>query len=810
MKLKKNIFTSKSDTLKLLQNNLKNSYVLPLFDFTVNEWKKDHKSIIKKIQEKFSSKQIIIRSSALGEDSIFSSKAGAFLSIQNISVNNKNHISESIDQVIASYGNSSNVSLDHKVLIQEQANQIICSGVIFTQTIDGSPYFVINYDEGSSTDGVTQGKVSNTIKIFRGMDTKKLESRWRILISAIKEIENLIQNDSLDIEFGINKNNKILLFQVRPLILTNNESLLELESKIQDYLKFIKNKFFPKMNNQRKNKKNILSDMSDWNPAEIIGSQSNLLDYSLYNYLIMKKVWHQGRTHIGYFDPNPFPLMKRIGLKSYVDVNGSFNSLTPNNINDEIREKLVNFYGEQLDKFPHLHDKIEFELVFSCYDLSTDDKLIQLKKYGFADNEIEYIKSRLLEFTNNLLKQFPILLQESCDSTVNLKNRYDQVVENLEKSEKTHHDFLCAADQLLKDCVDFGTIPFSTMARIAFIANAMLKSLPIKGILEESEILLFMNSIKTPLSELRYDIDLLYKKKLSKKNFLKKYGHLRPGTYDILASRYDQLDHFPPNLKINFKNPELFYKLDDVRIKEQFTKNNIYFKELHFSDFVLQSISLREDLKFHFTRNLSLALEYLATAGEKLGFTRSDMSHLDIETILNSYQNYSFKELSSIWKSLIEEDQQNNSFLEKLVLPSIIFSENDLELIKYFIAKPNFITKKSLSGKIINLSIFDTHDISGKIVLLENADPGYDWIFTQNPLALITKYGGTASHMAIRCSEMNLPASIGCGDLIYQKLLHANEVLLDCLNEQIIILDNVYYDEESEVKKTLKSMGYIK
>ena len=174
MKLKKNIFTSKSDTLKLLQNNLKNSYVLPLFDFTVNEWEKDQKSIIKKIKEKFSSKQIIIRSSALGEDSIFSSKAGKFLSIQNIFVNNKNDISESIDQVIASYGNSSNISLDHKVLIQEQANEIICSGVIFTQTIDGSPYFVINYDEGSSTDGVTQGKVNNTIKIFRSIDTKKL------------------------------------------------------------------------------------------------------------------------------------------------------------------------------------------------------------------------------------------------------------------------------------------------------------------------------------------------------------------------------------------------------------------------------------------------------------------------------------------------------------------------------------------------------------------------------------------------------------------------------------------------------------
>ena len=93
---------------------------------------------------------------------------------------------------------------------------------------------------------------------------------------------------------------------------------------------------------------------------------------------------------------------------------------------------------------------------------------------------------------------------------------------------------------------------------------------------------------------------------------------------------------------------------------------------------------------------------------------------------------------------------------------------------------------------------------------MENADPGYDWIFTQNPLGLITKYGGAASHMAIRCSEINLPAAIGCGDLIYQKFSDAEKVLLDCSNEQIIVLDSVSIDEESEIKKTLKSIGYIK
>ena len=49
--------------------------------------------------------------------------------------------------------------------------------------------------------------------------------------------------------------------------------------------------------------------------------------------------------------------------------------------------------------------------------------------------------------------------------------------------------------------------------------------------------------------------------------------------------------------------------------------------------------------------------------------------------------------------------------------------------------------------------------------MIESADPGYDWIFTHDIKGLITKYGGAASHMAIRCAEFNLPAAIGSGEI---------------------------------------------
>ena len=47
-------------------------------------------------------------------------------------------------------------------------------------------------------------------------------------------------------------------------------------------------------------------------------------------------------------------------------------------------------------------------------------------------------------------------------------------------------------------------------------------------------------------------------------------------------------------------------------------------------------------------------------------------------------------------------------------------------------------------------------EIENKIVLIENVDPGYDFIFTYG-IKIISKYGGANSHMAIRCLELGIP-----------------------------------------------------
>ena len=90
-------------------------------------------------------------------------------------------------------------------------------------------------------------------------------------------------------------------------------------------------------------------------------------------------------------------------------------------------------------------------------------------------------------------------------------------------------------------------------------------------------------------------------------------------------------------------------------------------------------------------------------------------------------------------------------------------------------------------GEVVDIDeINSSVSIDNKIVMIESADPGYDWIFTHKIKGLITKYGGAASHMAIRSSEFNLPAAIGVGS-DYEIFKKGKRVVLDCENRRITV-----------------------
>ena len=807
---KVSVFTSKSNILKFLQSRLKYSKIERILDFTVDDWNKNKNQILQQVKSTFYKKKVIIRSSAIGEDSDYSSEAGSYESILNINSSSRTQLISAINKVIKSYAHKKNFNLKNQILIQTQAVDIVTSGVIFSRTPDnGAPYYVINFEDGISTIGVTHGSVGNTIKIARHLGIKTIGEKWKSLLQSVKEIETVVQSNSLDIEFGITKNSTIVIFQVRP-ITSILKSVSTLDKKIIKLINKNKNQFLSLKNQKTISNNLIFSDMTDWNPAEIIGNNPKPLDYSLYDFLIMSDAWYKGRELLGYKKFFPHSLMKKFGNKPYVDNRYSFYSLIPEKFNRKLSKKLLTFYLEKLQSNPQLHDKVEFEILFTCYDFTLDDRLKELCGCNFTKNEIQKIRNELFSFTEEIIKNFPYW-KDYCTKLIDKMYDNRLVVPKINRKSSTYMDKLSIAESLLKDCKNFGTIPFSLMARIAFISSIIIKSLSKKNIFTEKLIHEFMNSLETPLSKFQNDLTKYYENKITKESFLKKYGHLRPGTYDITIDRYDRENKFLENITFQQHHTRKPISYFSRKFQKTSSINKFDIDPESFFLFLKDSIILRENLKFEFTQNLSNAIELIADAGKDLGFFRNDLSYLEIDKILKNYRKLSKIEFINYLKICIDKNKNCFRLNNYLVLPSFISSEKDFDIINLRIAKPNFITQKSVTSNLVNLDK-KTHDtnFNNKIILLEHADPGFDWIFTRNPSGLITKYGGVASHMSIRCSELNLPAAIGCGSIIYDQIKDASKILLDCKNQQIIPLEFEKSNQNNEEKKILKSLGYIK
>ncbi len=804
-------FTSKADTLKFLKKKITKSKIEQIYDFTTEEWEKNEVKILNDVIALFNSSPVIVRSSAVGEDTVEKSEAGNFTSVLNVNSTSRIELKKSVKTVINSYKKKNKYNHHNQILIQKQTINVKTNGVLFTRTSDlGAPYYIINFEDGTDTDSVTKGLIGNTVKIFRKISHKDIPCKWKKLILSVKEIEQILGTDLLDIEFAITDKN-IIIFQVRPLTTGKDLHISNIEKKISRLIEKNKKKYrMLSRSTKMDHNKLIFSDMTDWNPAEIIGNKPHNLDYSLYDYLIMKKSWLDGRLILGYQKIDTPILMRKFGNKPYVDVGVSFNSLIPQNCNKSIRKKLLRFFLRKFAEKPFLHDKVEFDILFTCYDTLLDSRLKELKHFGFTKNEIKNLKENLREFTNNIILDFPKLLDRFNQSYDKLARNREECILELVNSQKNYYDYLFTAQKLLVDCRKYGVIPFSAVARVAFVGTALLRGLKLNSILEPKIFDDLLGSITSPLSEFKREISNFAAGKISKKHFLEKYGHLRPGTYDITIPRYDKNQNYLKNVKFSSNKPKKISKINEKRINKILDGHQLKFKETTFVQFIEQAVTQREKLKFEFTKNLSEALECIATAGEKLGFSRAEISNLEFKDIMQ-FNTKNRQNLVAAWKKKSNKKNLMKKLNEYFLLPSIIFSEDDFHVIRSYIVKPNYVTKKQITANALVLNPKNKiPDIENRIVIIENADPGYDWIFAKNPKGLITKYGGVASHMAIRCREIGMPAIIGCGEMLFEKLQIAERIALDCKNEKIDIIEYSKKDDYLEEKKLLKSLGYIK
>lgn len=769
---------TKAETLQILYNRLEFAEVLPQFCFTVADWSTDKSKILEIYDNVDWKSTVVVRSSSLMEDMQTESGAGKYESVLNVS--GKVEFEKAVDRVIASYDDR---NIQNQVLIQPMLKgEGIWGGVAFTMDPNTlGHYYVINYDRSGSVSGITSGGKAEDVLFYQFKYEKEENFPFEIrgVCRALRELENFFGKENLDVEFSVAEG-KIYILQVRTLCLRGTP--VERGSQT-DELRRIREKI--RLNQTPKpflcGRKAVYSVMTDWNPAEIIGVYPKPLAISLYREIITDSVWAYQRDNYGYRNLRSFPLMVDFGGLPYIDVRVSFNSFIPAELEDELSEKLVNYYINRLIENPKKHDKAEFEIVFSCYTLDLPERIQVLEEFGFSQTEIEKIIVALRNVTNHIIDYKDGLWQKDYGKIRILDERYHKIVESeLGDIEKIYW--------LLEDCKRYGTLPFAGLARGAFIAVQILKSLVASGIITDFDYNLFMNSVNTVSSTMNSDFYCL-----SREPFLKKYGHLRPGTYDIMSLRYDEapelyFDWGGEKDKDKEKGGEFRLSLGQLNaLKIKLQENGLSNDVLELMNFIRTVIEGREWGKFIFSRNISKVLQLIEKIGKREGITKEECAFINIQTIYDLY--VSTKESKTVLSYSIQQGKQNYNLTQSIVLPPVITSPDNVMHFCYPDSEPNFITSGHAVGNIFTLEDeILKNQIVDKIVLIPSADPGYDWIFSHAIQGFITMYGGANSHMAIRAGELSIPAVIGVGAKSFEKYKRAKVVEIDALSKIVRVL----------------------
>ncbi len=790
------MFLNKAQNLKNLSKFDINNVEIPKFlYFNVSEWKKDKDQLVKQIKKKLQNR-ICIRSSYYSEDSSKSSLAGKFDSFINIK-NDKKSIVYAVENLIRQYLKFDKKKLNfgkNYLLVQNFVQNSICSGVITNYTLgDGAPYFTINYNDISkSTLSVTSGdKDSFRVLYVSKKTTKNIRSnKFKKIIEAIKKIEKVYDYKPLDIEFALNKQLKVFILQIRPISTSFKWKYID-QSKFNNLLIKSEKKYKKIiLRNKKYGKKGLFGLMPDWNPAEIIGFQPNLFSYSLYKHVVTDKIWAIARNKMGYKELKNPKLMYSFTGKPYIDLRMSFNSFLPRDLNSKIQKKVTKYWIDQLIKKPFFHDKIEFEITENCFYFGLDKKITKYYTFLSKSEKKEFYGS-LKELTNNILEKYSSDFNKMNNEIISLERYRVEIIKNYLKQNKNEINL---SKKLLKKCRNLGLIPFSMQARNAFISKKILNSLVDSKILSKSSYFNILSKLKTISHDYISDKKKLKNKKINKNNFNKKYFHLRPNSYDILNKRYNEtikinkLDKDELNLLLNFK----INNFDNLITKGEYKKLNLILKKNKISidvknllSFFIGSLKLRENYKFIFTRSLSDSIELLRKYSKKLNFYNK-ISNIDLKDIFKIKAKSDLNNLNLIYK----ENLANSEYFNFVKLPYLIVSNNDFFVSSILLSKPNFITDKNISGELLFLDgKFKKTKLKNKIVVIENADPGFDWIFSYKIRGLITKFGGVNSHMSIRCEELNLPAIIGFGEDNYSKILNKKFVNINCKLEKFNIGD---------------------
>jgi phosphohistidine swiveling domain-containing protein len=759
---------TKAQSLARLTGRVKSAEVLPLVYFDHRSWQRSRTALVERILGRpWARGTLIVRSSALSEDSAVASQAGQFLTVSG--VRGELDLDSAVDKVFASYGDEPRAG--DQVLVLRVLSYARTAGVACTrQPSTGAPYTVVSWSESPGTDIVTGGRFGD-VRTWYGAASARPGTSGpgpvHAVLQLLTELRELTGESRLDVEFAFSTTGRLVLLQVRPLVCAATGAPGSTHrALLSDVDRAVTAEARPRRDTI--GTRTIFGVMPDWNPAEIIGLHPRPLALSLYRLLVTDEVWARARHRYGYRDLRGTPLLVDFLGLPYIDVRASITSLIPRDVPTELATRLVDHWTDRLEAKPHLHDRIESQVVISSSGLRPA-RLEALGRAGFTGRDVARLGASLRKLTGTMLTG--PLWTEDLRSVRRLRDRPPARIS------------APALRSRLRDCVEHGTLPFAGLARAAFAATELLDDLVAEEVLSEDERSRFIGGLGLIAGELRHDFHTL-----DRDGFLDRYGHLRPGTYDIRSPRYDEKPeyYFDWSARKPEERPPGFHPSgrQRARIGRLLTRSGLSCPVPRLLTFIGASIRGREWAKFEFTRVLSDVLADLRELGERHGFDADDMSFTEASTLRALTGDR--RRDTAVLAAAIDRGRRDYEAGDAITLPPLLTGPQDVWSFTLTRVQPSFVTRSRVLGKVADIDAGARPD--GAIALVSSADPGYDWLFARGIVGLVTAFGGVNSHMAIRALELGIPAVIGAGEDQFRKWCRATALELDAANGHVAVL----------------------
>lgn len=777
------ILGSKAGTLERLQGRLRASRILPLTAFRRGEWAARRDDLVAGLLRRFAAEPaLIVRSSASDEDGFHQANAGKYHSELNVPLQ-AGAIGEAVDQVLASYGDGDPAD---EVLVQPQLADVRASGVVFTRVLEsGAPYRVIHYTLGADTTLVTGGASRDGVRLYVARHApvqalRELPEMGQRVLAMAEEIEESVRHDALDIEFALAADGGLVTLQVRPLMVGDAHQDRTEDAAVADALSgvhaLLGSLAAPPPG--QVGGTTAWSVMADWNPAEIVGLTPAPLALDLYRHVVTDATWARQRQEAGYRDLRGWPLVRSFAGQAFVDVRASLNSFVPADVPEALATVIVDHALDRLRARPELHDKIEFELVPTCLDFGFRRWEADYCSAGMATRDVHRLRECLGAVTRGIVGRAG---QELARVTA-LERRCTA----LEQPAAPLADWL---RRTLAVCRDEGALAFAHLARAGFVAAALLGSAVRAGLLAAPRRQELMESIPGLGHLLTETAWAVREGRLARTDFIARFGHLRPGTYDIAAASYRQRpqDYLDPIIARAAAQPPVaafrWTPEEADALDAALADLELGMDAGSLLDFVHTAVWGREYAKFVFTRLLSAVLDVLAEEGTRAGVPPEQLGCMPLDAWLGQ-SVLAWGEAG--WRAdlleLTERRRRRHRVAASILLPPLLASPEQVHAFAVPATEPNFVTARRVEAPLRVLRAGEVPaaaDAAGCVVAVPNADPGFDYLFALGIRGLVTAFGGPNSHMAIRASEFAIPAVIGIGEHAFQRLRDGASIEID-------------------------------